>query len=91
MNPEFVGSKTRPTHYVCPCCHLYLLSWDPPTASVEMYHKVGLWTDSWTGKSRIVCQSCLGATDILPDRLVDLLYQRFGLGTPRRDAQRTSA
>jgi hypothetical protein len=45
-----------------------------------MFHKVGLWSDFWTGHVRIICQYCLGATDVLPDELVSLLRERLGLG-----------
>jgi len=71
--------RSRPIHYICPSCHLYLLSWDQPTQSVEMFHKVGLWEDFWTREVRLICQYCLGATDILDQRLVELLRNRFGL------------
>ena len=81
MGPETSKpSTTRPSHYVCPSCHLYLLAWDRPTRSVEMFHKIGLWSDFWTGHVRMICQYCLGATEILPDELVDLLHHRLGLG-----------
>jgi hypothetical protein len=80
--------RFRPNHFVCPSCHLYLLAWDPPTKSVEMFHKVGLWSDFWTGQVRLICQYCLGATDIIPEELVDLLARRFGLGTPYREPRR---
>ena len=91
MDPEVVRPRTRPNHYVCPSCHLYLLSWDPPTGTVEMFHKVGLWSDFWTGQVRLICQYCLGATDVLPDRLVRLLHDRFGLATPGVESRRVSA
>ena len=90
MVPEAAKPRFRPSHYVCPSCHLYLLAWDPPTRSLEMFHKVGLWSDFWTGHVRMICQSCLGATDILPDELVLLLRERLGLGgyvPPARRAQ----
>jgi hypothetical protein len=84
-------SRFRPTHYVCPSCHLYLLSWDPPTKSVEMFHKIGLWSDFWTGHVRMICQYCLGATEVLPDDLVELLHQRLGLGSHVTESRRARA
>ncbi len=90
MVSEAVQRGVRPTHYVCPCCHLYLLAWDAPTGTLEMFHKVGLWSDIFTGQVRIVCQHCLGATEVVPERLVRLLYQRFGLGTPLPEPRRTA-
>jgi hypothetical protein len=72
-----------PTQYVCPSCHLHLLSWTRRTNSVEMFHKVALWSDFWTGDVRLICQYCLGATDILPPRLVELLRDRYGFSVPR--------
>jgi hypothetical protein len=74
--------QVRPRHYVCPSCHLYLLSWDPPMRRVEMFHKIGLWADFWTGQVRMICQYCLGTTDTLPHDLVDLLGRQFGLSVP---------
>lgn len=79
MVPETPRRGNRPNHYVCPCCHLYLLSWDAPTQTVDMFHKVGLWEDSFTHEVRLICQYCLGATEVLPDPLVQLLRVRFGL------------
>jgi hypothetical protein len=72
-----------PVQYVCPSCRLHLLSWTAATDRVEMFHKVALWADFWTGQVRLICQYCLGATEVLPDRLVELLRQRFGLYAPR--------
>ena len=72
----------RPTQYVCPSCHLHLLSWTPHLDHVEMFHKVALWSDFWTGDVRLICQYCLGATEILPEHLVDLLRRRYGLYAP---------
>jgi len=80
MTPENPKPRIRPNHYVCPCCRLYLLVWDQPSRRIEMYHKVGLSADFWTGQVRLICQHCLGATDVLPDELVDLLRERFALG-----------
>jgi hypothetical protein len=80
MTEEAAKPRTRPNHYVCPCCHLYLLAWDPPTKTIEMYHKIGLSADFWSGRVRLICQHCLGATDVLPDELVDLLRVRYALG-----------
>ena len=91
MGTEAPKPRFRPTHYVCPSCHLYLMAWDPPSKSVEMFHKVGLWSDFWTGQVRLICQYCLGATDVIPDELVHLLHQRFALGTPPREARRVRA
>jgi len=80
----------HPTPYVCPACHRHLLTWDAPTGTLEIYQKIGLWADFWTGQVRIICQSCLGATDVLPDRLVRALHERYALPLPavtdRRDA-----
>lgn len=72
--------STRPNHYVCPSCHLYLLTWDPPTRTVEIFHKVGLSADFWSGHVRLICQHCLGSAGVLPDELVDLLRDRYALG-----------
>jgi hypothetical protein len=82
MAPEESKARFRPNHYVCPSCHLYLLAWDPPTQTVEMYHKIGLWADFWSGAVRIICQYCLGATEVIPAELVDLLRRRFGMPVP---------
>jgi hypothetical protein len=79
MIPQIAQQSRRPNHYVCPSCHLYLLVWDPPTGTLEMFHKIGLWCDFWTGEIRLVCQHCLGTSDALPKRLVALLQARFGL------------
>lgn len=79
MIPQVAQLSKRPSHYVCPSCHLYLLAWDAPTGTLEMFHKVGLWSDFWTGQVRLICQHCLGATEVLPGRLVALLQQRLGL------------
>jgi hypothetical protein len=91
MAAEAQNLRFRPTHYVCPSCHLYLMAWDPPSKSVEMFHKVGLWSDFWTGHVRLICQYCLGATDVIPEELVDLLHRRFALGTPPRETRRIRA
>ncbi|MBI3456414.1 MAG: hypothetical protein HY002_11575 [Candidatus Rokubacteria bacterium] len=88
MAPETMKPQTRPNHYVCPSCHLYLLSWDKPTGRVEMFQKVGLWADLWTGYVRLICQYCLGATDVLPEELVSLLHRRYGLGTATLESRR---
>ncbi len=80
MFSEAEKPRTRPNHYVCPCCHLYLLTWDPPTRTVEMFRKVGLSADFWSGHVRLVCQHCLAASGVLPDELVDLLRDRYALG-----------
>jgi hypothetical protein len=58
------------------------MAWDPPTQTVEMYHKIGLWADFWSGAVRIICQYCLGATEVIPAELVDLLRRRFGMPVP---------
>ena len=73
----------RPVLYQCPMCRLQLVTWIPHLDHVEMFHKVALWSDFWTGDVRLICQYCLGATDVLPERLVDLLRQRFGLYAPK--------
>jgi hypothetical protein len=83
--------RTRPNHYVCPCCHLYLLAWDPPTRTLEMFHKIGLSADFWSGRVRLICQHCLGATDVLPDELVDLLRVRYALGGASLTLRRAQA
>jgi hypothetical protein len=72
----------NPRQYVCPSCRLHLLSWTTHTNTIEMFHKVALWSDFWTGDVRLICQYCLGASDILPTRLVDLLRQRYGFSVP---------
>jgi hypothetical protein len=72
----------RPTQYVCPSCRLHLLSWTPHMDTVEMFHKVALWSDFWTGDVRLICQYCLGATDVLPTYLVELLTRRYGFYVP---------
>jgi hypothetical protein len=72
----------NPRQYVCPSCRLHLLSWTTHTSTIEMFHKVALWSDFWTGDVRLICQYCLGATEILPAALVDLLRQRYGFYIP---------
>jgi hypothetical protein len=47
-----------------------------------MFHKIGLWADFWTGHVRIICQYCLGATEVIHGELVDLLRRRFGMPVP---------
>ncbi len=79
MSESASAPSRGPVQYVCPSCRLHLLSWTPHTNFIEMYHKVALWTDFWTGDVRLICQYCLGATEILPERLLTLLRQRFGL------------
>ena len=73
----------NPRQYVCPSCRLHLLSWTTHTNTVEMFHKVAPWTDFWTGDVRLICQYCLGATEIIPTQVVDLLRQRFGFSIPQ--------
>ncbi len=68
-------------HYACPSCHLHLLSWDGPSQTVEIFHKVGLWQEFGSPKVRLICQSCLGATEVIPQTLVDILRERYGLGS----------
>jgi hypothetical protein len=87
MVPQVAQLSKRPKHYVCPSCHLYLLTWDVPTDWLEIFHKVGLWTDFRSGDVRLICQNCLGATDTLPARLVRLLRQRLGLALPHDPRQ----
>jgi hypothetical protein len=53
-----------------------------PTDWLEIFHKIGLWTDFWSGDVRLICQNCLGATDVLPARLVRLLRLRLGMALP---------
>ncbi|HEV8311054.1 MAG TPA: hypothetical protein VGW35_25610 [Methylomirabilota bacterium] len=85
MAPDAPRSRPGPGHYVCPSCHLYLVAWDGPTKTVEIFHKVGLWEEFGTRHVRLICQSCLGATERVPQALVDLLRERYGLGpTPER-------
>ncbi len=67
-------------HYACPSCHLHLLSWDGPSKTVEIFHKIGLWQEFGTPNVRLICQSCLGSTDIISEDLVDILRERYGLG-----------
>lgn len=74
--------------YVCPSCHLHLLTWDPPSRTVEMFHKIALWRDFESGKVRLICQYCDGATDVVPEELVDLLRDRFALGAPSTEPRR---
>ena len=81
-NVERPSRPGQPTQYVCPSCRLHLLSWSAPTETIEMYHKVALWSDFWTGDIRLICQYCLGATEVLPARLVELLRRRYGLSAP---------
>ncbi|HEY7139831.1 MAG TPA: hypothetical protein VIE44_07025 [Methylomirabilota bacterium] len=73
----------NPRQYVCPSCRLHLLSWTTHTNQIEMFHKVALWSDFWTGDVRLICQYCLGASEILPTPLVDLLRQRYGFQIPQ--------
>jgi hypothetical protein len=87
MVPDAPQAGRSPNHYVCPSCHLYLLTWDGPSRTVEIFHKIGLWEEFGTRHVRLICQSCLGATERVPDTLVDLLRDRFGLG-PTMDRRR---
>jgi hypothetical protein len=73
----------NPRQYVCPSCRLHLLSWTTHTKTIEMFHKVALSSDFWTGDVRLICQYCLGATEILPTALVELLRQRYGFAIPK--------
>jgi hypothetical protein len=59
------------------------MTWTPHLNHVELFHKVALWSDFWTGAVRAICQYCLGATDVLPEELVTLLRDRHGLYAPR--------
>jgi len=83
MEIERHRAAGHPVQYVCPSCRLHLLSWTPHTNVIEMFHKVALWSDFWTGDVRLICQYCLGATDVLPEVLVDLLRQRYGFHVPQ--------
>jgi hypothetical protein len=83
MPPDQPIRHENTRQYVCPSCHLHLLAWTPHLKRVEMFHKVALWSDFWTGDVRMICQYCLGATDVLPAELVDLLRDRYGLYAPR--------
>ena len=74
--------RDQPIQFVCPSCRLHLLSGAAHIDSVEMFHKVALWADFWTGEIRLLCPYCLGATDVLPPRLVELLRRRYGLDAP---------
>ena len=80
MAPEVPRSSRSPHEFVCPSCHLYLVAWDGPTKTVEIFHKVGLWEEFGTRHVRLICQSCLGATERVPEALVELLRERFGMG-----------
>ena len=71
MPPEKPRPQPMPSHYVCPACHLYLVSWDGPTKTVEIFHKIGLWEEYGTPHVRLICQSCLGATERVPEALVN--------------------
>jgi hypothetical protein len=81
MPPEKPRPTSHPSHYVCPSCHLYLVSWDGPTKTVEIFHKIGLWEEFGTPHVRLICQSCLGATERVPEALVVLLRERYGMAT----------
>ena len=83
--------RPDPTQYFCPSCHLHLLSWDPPSKTVEMFHKVALWEAFGTREVRLICQYCEGATDVVPGTLVDVLRDRYGLAAPSPDAPRPSS
>ncbi len=48
---------------------------------MEIFHKVGLWQEFGSRHVRLICQSCLGGTEVIPDALVDLLRERYGLGS----------
>ena len=80
MAPEIPQSGRGPRDFVCPSCHLYLVAWDAPTRTVEVFHKVGLWEEFGTRHVHLICQSCLGATERVPEALVELLRERFGMG-----------
>ena len=83
MASDSKPAPENPRQYVCPSCRLHLLSWTTHTNTVEMFHRVAPWTDFWTGDVRLICQYCLGATEIIPTQLVDLLRQRFGFSIPQ--------
>jgi hypothetical protein len=76
--------------YQCPSCHLHLITWDRGGRRIEMFHKIGLWADFWTGDVRLVCQSCQAATAVVPGELVSLLRDRLGIAAPVRDERRRS-
>jgi hypothetical protein len=78
-------------HFACPSCHLHLLSWDGSSKTVEIFHKVGLWQEFGSSNVRLICQSCLGATEVIPEDLVDILRDHYGLGlsTERQPRRRT--
>ena len=82
MASDSKPAPENPRQYVCPSCRLHLLSWTTHTNTVEMFHKVAPWTDFWTGDVRLICQYCLGATEVIPGELVDLLRRRFGMPVP---------
>jgi hypothetical protein len=94
MPPEAPRPKPHPNHYVCPSCHLYLVAWDGPTKTVEIFHKVGLYEEYGTHYVRLICQSCLGATERIPEDLLIVLRERYGMSTstdrrrPPRDEDR---
>jgi hypothetical protein len=81
MPPEKPRPQPMPSHYVCPACHLYLMAWDGPTKTVEIFHKFGLYEEFGTTHVRLVCQSCLGTTERVPEALVLLLRERYGMAT----------
>lgn len=83
MERERPAAAMEPTQYVCPSCRLHLLSWTPHSKHIEMFHKVALWADFWTGDVRLICQYCLGATEVLPLDLVEVLRDRYGFQVPR--------
>jgi hypothetical protein len=83
MDGDRPAAAMQPTQYVCPSCRLHLLTWTAHLRHVELFHKVALWADFWTGDVRLICQYCLGATEILPEALVELLRDRYGLQIPR--------
>jgi hypothetical protein len=74
--------------YECPSCHLHLITWHRTGRRLEMFHKIGLWADFWTGAVRLICQSCQASTGVVPDELVGLLRDRLGIAAPVRDERR---
>jgi hypothetical protein len=57
------------------------MAWDGPTKTVEIFHKFGLYEEFGTTHVRLVCQSCLGTTERVPEALVILLRERHGMAT----------
>ena len=82
MASDSKPAPENPRQYVCPSCRLHLLSLDDAHQhgrDVPQGRPVDRLLD---GDVRLICQYCLGATEIIPTQLVDLLRQRFGFSIP---------